>query len=37
MKLYSKAFSQQSIKSMIVPRKYNASIVEFDGSGQPHR
>ena len=35
MKLCSKAFSQQSIKSMVSPIKSNAYVVEFDGSGQP--
>ena len=35
MKFCSKAFRQQPIKYMVAPRKYNASVVEFDGSGQP--
>ena len=35
MKLCSKAFIQQSIKYMVAPRKSNASVVEFYGSGQP--
>ena len=34
MKLCSKAFIQQSIKYMVAPRKSNASVVEFYGSGQ---
>ena len=34
IKLCSYAFSQQSIKYMVAPIKSNASIVEFDGSGQ---
>ena len=35
MKLCSKAFSQQPINSMVAPRDYDASVVEFVGSGQP--
>ena len=35
MKLCSKDFSQQPIKSMVAPRKTNASVVEFVGSGKP--
>ena len=37
MNLCSKAFSQQSIKSMVAPSKTNTSVVEFYGSGQPPR
>ena len=35
MKLCSKVFSQQSIKYMVAPIKYNTSVVEFYGSVQP--
>ena len=35
MKLCFKDFSQQPIKYMVAPSEYNASVVEFDGSGQP--
>ena len=35
MKFCPKDFSQQPIKYMVVPSKYNDSVVEFDGSGQP--
>ena len=35
MKFYSKTFSQQPMKSMIVPSKTNDSVVEFDVSGKP--
>ena len=34
MKLCSKDFSQQPIKSMVAPRKTNNSVAEFVGSGQ---
>ena len=35
MELCSKTFIQQPMKSMVAPNEYNASVVEFDGSGQP--
>ena len=35
MKLCSKDFSQQSIKSMVAPSKNNASVAEFYGSEKP--
>ena len=34
MKLCSKDFIQQPMKSMVPPNKTNGSVVEFDGSGQ---
>ena len=35
MKLCSKDFSHQPMKSMVAPRETNDSVVEFDGTGQP--
>ena len=34
-KLCSNASSQQPIKSMVAPRDYNASVVEYFGGGKP--